>query len=46
MNSFDLSEEEVADVMNPDMWKKVEEQSNKNNDIYRQVFGCWPDDKM
>ena len=46
MNSFDMLEEEVEDIMNPDMWKKIEEQCNKNNDIYRQVFGCWPDNKI
>jgi len=46
MNSFDMLEEEVEDIMNPDMWKKIEEQCNHNNHIYRQIFGCWPDNKM
>ena len=46
MISFDMQEDEVEDIMDPKMWEKIDEQCNKNNDIYRQIFGCWPDNRI
>lgn len=46
MLSFDMQEHEVEDIMDQDMWAKIDQQCNNNNDVYRQLFGCYPDNKM
>ena len=39
-----MTEEEVKDVTSEDFWTKVRERSHKNSLMYREIFGCDPDD--
>lgn len=45
-NTFGLSDEEVADFMSDEMWTNIEKRASRNTEIYSEVFGCYPDDKM
>lgn len=45
MNTYDLTEAEVADPLNDAMWDKIDRQCELNNDIYRTCFGPYPDNQ-
>lgn len=44
--SFAMSLDEVDDPLSESMWNKITAQMTKNVEIYREVFGCYPDDTM
>ena len=41
---FDMSEEDSRNIMNPQVWNKLLTNAKNNTLIYREVFGCTPDD--
>jgi hypothetical protein len=43
---FGLTEDEVIDPLLPKFIESVDKHSRKNQEVYRQIFGCYPDDKM
>lgn len=43
---FGLTREQLLDPMDDHLFTLIREQANRNNDVYRQVFGCYPDDYM
>lgn len=43
---FGLGEEEAGDYFDDDVWFSMIEISRKNHFIYRELFGCYPDDEM
>jgi phospholipase D1/2 len=46
MEHFGLSDAEASDYFNDDVWQAMVEISKKNHCLYREVFGCYPDDEM
>jgi hypothetical protein len=44
--SFGMSLDEVDDPLSKSMWDKITVRMTKNVEIYREVFGCYPDDTM
>ena len=43
---FDITKEEAEDFLNEEVWQKIRKKSRKNTEVYREVFGCYPDDTM
>merc|ERR1712226_543947 len=43
---FDRSKEEILDPLNVEMWEMLNKQMDKNVRIYREVFGCVPDNTV
>eukprot|EP00828_Plagiopyla_frontata_P032009 TRINITY_DN41804_c0_g1_i1.p1 TRINITY_DN41804_c0_g1~~TRINITY_DN41804_c0_g1_i1.p1 ORF type:complete len:372 (+),score=54.94 TRINITY_DN41804_c0_g1_i1:472-1587(+) len=41
---FGMTEEEVMDPLSSKLWEEMESRIYKNTLIYRQIFGCYPDD--
>lgn len=46
MEHFALSASEAQDYLNDDVWESMVEWSAKNHQIYRELFGCYPDNEM
>ena len=46
MEHFGLTDIESSDYFNDDVWYSIIEVSKKNHYIYRELFGCYPDDEM
>lgn len=46
MEHFGLTDNESSDYFNEDVWDSIIEVSKKNHYIYRELFGCYPDDEM
>ena len=44
--TFALSENEVEDPVSEDLWSTILARTKKNTEIYREVFGPYPDDTM
>eukprot|EP01022_Parablepharisma_sp_SALTPOND_P005252 TRINITY_DN121_c0_g2_i2.p1 TRINITY_DN121_c0_g2~~TRINITY_DN121_c0_g2_i2.p1 ORF type:complete len:916 (+),score=74.54 TRINITY_DN121_c0_g2_i2:160-2748(+) len=40
------NEEELQDPTSDELWNKFNTQAKKNTDLYREIFGCDPDDKV
>ena len=36
----------LADPLDPELWLEIEAQVNLNTQIYRVLFGCYPDDEI
>ena len=41
-----MTEEEVRDPTDNNFWKKIQERAHTNTEIYREIFGCDPDDTV
>lgn len=41
-----MSSEEVVDPLSDDLDRKIREQTGANTQIYREVFGVYPDDTI
>jgi len=39
-------EKEVMDPVNEEFWNDVKARARKNTEIYREIFGCDPDDTI
>lgn len=46
MEHFGITESESIDYFNDDVWYSIIEISKKNHNVYREIFGCYPDDQM
>jgi hypothetical protein len=46
MEHFGLTDSEATDYFDDDVWEAMIEFSKKNHCIYRELFGCYPDDEM
>lgn len=46
MEHFALTDSEATDYFNDDIWDAMIEISKNNHHIYREIFGCYPDDEM
>ena len=46
MEHFGLSFKQAEDYYNADAWGLMVEISKKNHDLYRLLFGCYPDNAM
>lgn len=44
--SFGMSMEEVMDPLDHKMWDEIDYRTSRNVEIYREVFGCYPDNEM
>lgn len=42
---FDLTEQETRNIMDPRVWGKMIQNAKNNTMIYRECFGCIPDDE-
>lgn len=38
------SDLDAADATDPNLWRQVQERTNKNTALYREIFKCYPDD--
>ena len=43
---FGLNEQETANIIEPQVWGKIVNNAKKNTLIYRQLFGCYPDNTI
>ena len=43
---YDLKEEETANFTDPRIWRMLLNNARNNTLIYREVFGCLPDDTV
>jgi phospholipase D1/2 len=43
---FDFKKEDCEDFLNEVVWKEIRINAKNNTEIYRQIFGCYPDDEM
>lgn len=41
-----MTDMEVSDCMDAKMWEEIDKRSKGNTVIYREIFGCIPDDLM
>lgn len=46
MEHFGVKREEVEDYLNEDTWWLMFEHADKNQKIYSEVFGIYPDNSM
>ena len=46
IENFHMNDDEVKDVMDPEMWRKIDEITLRNTEVYREVFACFPDDEI
>ena len=46
MEHFGLTDSDATDYFDDDVWETMIEFSKKNHCIYRELFGCYPDDEM
>eukprot|EP01016_Furgasonia_blochmanni_P054772 TRINITY_DN9067_c0_g1_i3.p1 TRINITY_DN9067_c0_g1~~TRINITY_DN9067_c0_g1_i3.p1 ORF type:complete len:270 (+),score=60.57 TRINITY_DN9067_c0_g1_i3:109-810(+) len=46
MEHFGLAESALADPLSDELWKSIKDITHSNTMIYRQIFGCTPDDQM
>lgn len=37
---------EIADPLNENAWQALQKQAKENTEIYREIFGCDPDDTI
>lgn len=43
---FGVKREQVEDYLNEDTWWSIINHADKNQEIYREVFGIYPDNSM
>lgn len=43
---FAFAEQELLDPTSNELWERIMERASNNTNIYRKIFGCYPDDNM
>jgi hypothetical protein len=43
---LDVKKNDNIDLSNDQVWSNIINQAKKNTSIYRQIFGCIPDDNV
>lgn len=46
MEHFDLTVQESEHFLNEGVWEKVQFNAERNQKIYRKIFGCYPDNNV
>ena len=41
-----MAEEEVKDPLSEEFWNEIKNRARKNTEMYREIFGCDPDDTL